>query len=125
MKTQETEIKVLKKEHKTGTNNAGRSWEMDEYTIEESMEREDGSMTETKLVATTSQAVGELEVGCIYKAVIYITSRESERDGKKSIWNSFRITRADKVGGTATATASEPAQTVPAVEDEIPFNVVP
>lgn len=121
MKTQETEIKVLKKEHKTGTNNAGRAWEMDEYTIEESMEREDGSISETKLIATTSQAVGDLEVGGIYKVVIFISSRESEKDGKKSIWNSFRITRAEKVGAFNPTTPVAETPIAQSVADEIPF----
>lgn len=123
MKTQETIIKVLKKDHKTGTTNSGKSWEMDEYTIEENMEREDGSVSETKLVATTSQAVGDLVVGGLYKAVIFITSRESEKDGKKSIWNSFRITRAEKIGGEESKTEAETV--APSVADEIPFNEVP
>lgn len=120
MKTQETEIKVLKKEHKTGTSNTGRSWEMDEYTVQEEMEREDGSISETKLVATTSQLVGDLEIGGIYKVVIFITSRESEKDGKKSIWNSFRITRAEKVGACNVNATTEPT-TVDTIGDEIPF----
>lgn len=127
MKTQETVIKVLKKEHKTGTTNAGKSWETNEYTVEEDLEREDGSISETKLIATTSTAVGDLDVGGVYKAVIFITSRETERekDGKKEkiIWNSFRITRAEKIGGEEPAKSSGTmsASTVDAVADEIPF----
>lgn len=111
MKTQETQIKVLDKEIKKGSTNDGRAWEIVEYTIMEEMEREDGSVAETKLRASTSQAVGELKIGGIYKAVIFITSRESEKDGKKTIWNSFRITRADVV--------SEPQETAPATESPI------
>lgn len=117
MKTQEATIKVLKKEHKAGTTNSGRAWEMDEYTIEEDLEREDGSVSETKLVASTSQAVGDLDVGGIYKVVIFITSRESEKDGKTSIWNSFRITRAEKVG--ACNPNAQPEKE--AINDDIPF----
>lgn len=123
MKTQETIIKVLKKEHKTGTTNSGRAWETDEYTVEEDLEREDGSISETKLVATTSGNVGDLDVGGIYKAVIFITSRETEKDGKKNIWNSFRITRAEKIGGEEPK--EEPTTIAAAVADEIPFNEVP
>ncbi len=119
MKTQETIIKVLKKEHKTGTTNSGKEWETDEYTIEEDLEREDGSVSETKLIATTSQAVGDLDVGGIYKAVIFITSRETEKDGKKNIWNSFRITRAEKIGGEAPK--EEPTTIAQSVNDDIPF----
>ena len=123
MKTQETVIKVLKKEHKTGTTNSGRAWETDEYTVEEDLEREDGSISETKLVATTSGNVGDLDVGGVYKAVIFITSRETERekDGKKekSIWNSFRITRAEKIGGEAPK--EEPTTIAQSVNDDIPF----
>lgn len=117
MKTQEATVTVLKKEHRTGTTNTGRAWEMDEYTVEENMEREDGSITETKLVATTSGAVGDLEVGGIYKVVIYISSRETEKDGKKSIWNSFRITRAEKVGACNPNAQPEKEP----VNDDIPF----
>lgn len=123
MKTQETIIKVLKKEHKTGTTTSGRAWETDEYTVEEDLEREDGSVSETKLIATTSQAVGNLDVGGIYKAVIFITSRETEKDGKKNIWNSFRITRAEKICGEEPK--EEPTTIATAVTDEIPFNEVP
>ncbi len=123
MKTQETIIKVLKKEHKTGTTNSGRAWETDEYTVEEDLEREDGSVSETKLIATTSQAVGDLDVGGIYKAVIFITSRETEKDGKKNIWNSFRITRAEKIGGEEPK--EEPTTIAQSVNDDIPFNEVP
>ena len=119
MKTQETIIKVLKKEHKTGTTNSGRSWETDEYTIEEDLEREDGSISETKLIATTSGNVGNLDVGGIYKAVIFITSRESEKDGKKNIWNSFRITRAEKIGGEEPK--DEPTTIAQSVNDDVPF----
>lgn len=119
MKTQETVIKVLKKEHKTGTTTSGRAWETDEYTVEEDLEREDGSISETKLIATTSGNVGDLDVGGVYKAVIFITSRETEKDGKTNIWNSFRITRAEKIGGEAPKTESETVAA--AVSDEIPF----
>ena len=120
MKTQETIIKVLKKEHKTGTTNSGKEWETDEYTVEEDLEREDGSVSETKLIATTSQAVGNLDVGGVYKAVIFITSRETEKDGKKLIWNSFRITRAEKIGGEDPK--SEPETVAAAINDDIPFS---
>ncbi len=52
-----------------------------------------------------------------------ITSRESERekDGKKekTIWNSFRITRAEKIGGEDPK--SEPETVAAAVNDDIPF----
>ena len=123
MKTQETTIKVLDKETKTGNTN-GRSWEIVEYTVVEEMEREDGSIAETKLKASTSQAVGELKIGGVYKAVIFITSRESEKDGKKSIWNSFRITRADVVSEPDT-TESDAVKTVDAIDDDLPFNEVP
>lgn len=123
MKTQETIIKVLKKEHKTGTTNSGRAWETDEYTVEEDLEREDGSISETKLVATTSGNVGDLDVGGVYKAVIFITSRETERekDGKKekTIWNSFRITRAEKIGDEAPK--EEPTTIAQNINDEVPF----
>ena len=119
MKTQETTIKVLDKETKTGSTN-GRSWEIVEYTVVEEIEREDGSIAETKLKASATQAVGELKVGGVYKAVIFITSRESERDGKKSIWNSFRITRADVISEPDT-TESDAVKTVDTIDDSLPF----
>lgn len=117
MKTQEMIVKVIDKENKSGTNNSGQKWEMTEYTVEENMEREDGSISETKVKATTSQAVGDLDLGGVYKVVIFITSRESEKDGKKILWNSFRITRAEKIGG------EEPKEEPKSVEsiDDLPF----
>ena len=118
MKTQETTIKVLKKEHRTGVTASGRSWEMDEYTVEEDLEHEDGSISETKVVATTSGSVGGLEIGAVYKVVIFISSRETEKDGKTSIWNSFRITRAEKI---SDAPKSESEVVAAAVADDIPF----
>lgn len=98
MKTQETTIKILGKESKTGSTN-GQDWTITEYTCLESIEMENGSMLETKVKASAARSLGELDVGGVYNAVFFITSRESEKDGKKSIWNSFRITRADKIGG--------------------------
>lgn len=118
MKTQETTITVLDKEIKKGTTN-GHDWEITEYTVEEEMEREDGSISETKLRASTSQAVGDLDVGGIYKVVIFITSRESEKDGKKSLWNSFRITRAEKIGDKSPVETESAKEDVAA--DDIPF----
>ena len=118
MKTQETTVKVLAKETKTGNTN-GRDWEIVEYTIEEDLEREDGSISETKLKASTSGAVGELKVGGTYNVVIFISSRESEKDGKKSLWNSFRITRADIVSEPDAEPTAE--KVVDAISDEIPF----
>lgn len=123
MKTQEMIVKVIDKENKSGTNNSGQKWEMTEYTVEENMEREDGSIFETKVKATTSQAVGDLDLGGVYKVVIFITSRESEKDGKKILWNSFRITRAEKIGGEEPK--EEPTTIATSVADEIPFNEVP
>lgn len=120
MKTQETTVTVLNKETKKGTTN-GHDWEIVEYTVQEEMEREDGSISETKLKASTSQLVGDLEIGGIYKVVIFITSRESEKDGKKSLWNSFRITRAEKVGACNVNAKSESETVADAVNDDIPF----
>lgn len=96
MKTQETVIKILSKETKTGTNN-GQDWSIDEYTVVESIEQDNGGVSETKVKASATKALGELEVGALYNAVLFITSRETEKDGKKYLWNSFRITRADKI----------------------------
>lgn len=118
MKTQETTIKILSKETKTGNTN-GQDWSITEYTVLESIEMENGSMLETKVKASAAKSLGELDVGGIYKAVMFITSRESEKDGKKVLWNSFRITRADKIGGEDPK--SEPETVAAAVADEIPF----
>ena len=123
MKTQETTVTVLSKETKTGTTN-GHDWTIEEYTLLEEMEREDGSISETKVKASTSQNVGDLEIGGIYKVVIFITSRESEKDGKKSLWNSFRVTRAEKVGACNVNATQEPTK-VESIADDIPFNEVP
>ena len=117
MKTQETTVRVLSKETKNGNTN-GRDWTIEEYTLLEEVEREDGSICETRVKASTSQGVGDLEIGGIYKVVIFITSRETDKDGKKSLWNSFRVTRAEKIGSTTTDTGS-PADTV---NDDIPFS---
>lgn len=117
MKTQETTIKVLSKDIKTGNTN-GRDWEIVEYTIIEEMEREDGSIAETKLRASTTGGVGELDVGGIYKVVIFITSRETEKDGKTNIWNSFRITRAEKIGGEEPKAEEKQEESV---ADDLPF----
>lgn len=119
MKTTETNIKVLSKNLRKGTTNDGRAWERTEYVVCETTEREDGGIVETTLETTAAGMLGELEVGATYNAVIYISSREYEKDGKKMYFPSFRITRADKI--------SEPAQTVgeqkpvEAVDDSIPF----
>lgn len=117
MKTQETTVKVLAKETKTGNTN-GRDWAIEEYTLLEELEREDGSISETKVKASTTQNVGDLDIGGIYTVVMFITSRESEKDGKKSIWNSFRVTRAEKIGGEEPK--SEPAKAND-IADSIPF----
>ena len=117
MKTQETVVKILSKETKTGTTN-GRDWSIDEYTILESVETENGSVIETKVKASASKSLGDLDINGLYKVVLFITSRESEKDGKKSLWNSFRITRADKIGDEEPK-ADEPT-TVEEVDD-LPF----
>ena len=122
MKTQETIIKILSKETKTGNTN-GQDWSITEYTVLETIEMENGSMLETKVKASAAKSLGELDVGGIYKAVMFITSRESEKDGKKVLWNSFRITRAEKIGGEDPKAQAE--QTVEAIADDIPFNEVP
>ena len=118
MKTQETTIKILSKETKTGNTN-GQDWSITEYTVLESIEMENGSMLETKVKASAAKSLGELDVGGTYKAVMFITSRESEKDGKKVLWNSFRITRADKIGGEDPEKVAE--KTVDAIADDIPF----
>lgn len=83
-------LKVLSKEHKTGTTSAGRDWAMDEYLVVEDLVREDGSHNETHLLATTSQAAGELEIGGEYECTVFISS--TEFNGK--YYPKFRITYA-------------------------------
>lgn len=123
MKTTETQIKVLSKNLRKGTTNDGRAWERTEYVVCETTEREDGSIVETTLETTASGMLGELEVGATYNAVIYISSREYDKDGKKMYFPSFRITRADKVAsGEKTEGEQKLAE---AVSDDIPFNEVP
>lgn len=123
MKTTETQIKVLSKNLRKGTTNDGRAWERTEYVVCETTEREDGSIVETTLETTASGMLGELEVGATYNAVIYISSREYEKDGKKMYFPSFRITRADKIAsGEKTEGEQKLAE---AVSDDIPFNEVP
>ena len=116
MKTQETKVKVLDKETKTGTTN-GRDWEITEYTIVEETEYKDGSVTEIKVRATAAQSLGELEVGAEYNVVLFISSRDYEKDGKKNFWNSFRISKAEKVSD------AEPKEKVaqPTEDSELPF----
>lgn len=123
MKTTETQIKVLSKNLRKGTTNDGRAWERTEYVVCETTEREDGSIVETTLETTASGMLGELEVGATYNAVIYISSREYDKDGKKMYFPSFRITRADKIAsGEKTEGEQKLAE---AVSDDIPFNEVP
>lgn len=120
MKTQETIVKVLHKETKKGTTNDGRAWSIDEYTLLEETERDDGSIAETTIAAHTTGSVGELAVGAQYKVVIYITSRKSERDGKTSFWPSFRVTRAEMVGD-APAESTSAGKPTEEIDDGIPF----
>lgn len=116
MKTQETKVKILDKETKTGTTN-GRDWEITEYTIVEETEYKDGSVTKIKVRATAAQSLGDLEVGAEYNVVLFISSRDYEKDGKKNFWNSFRISQAEKVSD------AEPKEEVvqPTEDSELPF----
>ena len=122
MKTQPTTVRILKKDTRKGTTN-GRDWAIDQYDVVEELEREDGSIVETRVQATTSGSVGELEIGAEYEATIFITSRKSEKDGKTTYWPSFRITHAVKTKDAPSAATAE--TTAESVDDSIPFNVVP
>lgn len=118
MKTQPTTVRVLKKDVRSGTTN-GHDWTINQYDVVEELEREDGSIAETRVQATTSGSVGELEIGAEYEVTIFITSRKSEKDGKTTYWPSFRITHAVKTKDAPTVdTAETPAE---AVDDSIPF----
>jgi hypothetical protein len=119
MKTTETKIKVLSKNLRKGTTNDGRAWERTEYVVCETTEREDGSIVETTLETTAAGMLGELEVGATYNAVIYVSSREYEKDGKKSYFASFRITRAEKIAGSEKTDGEQ--KLAEAVDDSIPF----
>ena len=119
MKIKDTFI-VTKSEKKTGTTNDGRSWEKTEYLLKNLLEREDGSIMETHIVADTSQSVGELKVGATYEATVFITSRAYEKDGKTTHFPSFRVTFAECVKEANTEPAKE--QSVQeSVADDIPF----
>ena len=113
-------FEVMKAEKKTGTTNDGRSWEKTEYLLKNSLEREDGSVMETNIVADTSASVGELKVGATYNATVFITSRAYEKDGKTTHFPSFRVTFAECVKEANAEPAKE--QTVQeSVSDDIPF----
>lgn len=119
MKIKDTFI-VMKAEKKTGTTNDGRSWERTEYLLKNLLEREDGSVMETHIVADTSQSVGELQVGATYNATVFITSRAYEKDGKTTHFPSFRVTFAECVQAASAEPAKE--QSVQeSVADDIPF----
>jgi hypothetical protein len=49
--------------------------------------------------------------------VLFISSRDYEKDGKKNFWNSFRISKAEKVSD------AEPKEEVvqPTEDSELPF----
>lgn len=119
MKTQETIVSVLHKETKTGNSN-GRDWKIEEYTLLEEVERDDGSIAETTIAAQTTGNVGDLIVGAKYKVVIYVSSRKSERDGKTTYWPSFRVTRAELVG-EAPAQSADAGKPADEIDDAIPF----
>ena len=120
MKTTETQIKILDMNIRKGTTN-GRDWERKEYLICETTEREDGGLVETTLEATASGMLGELQVGATYNAVLYISSREYEKEGKKMYFPSFRITRAEQISDNAPVEPiAEPTKTE-SVDDSIPF----
>lgn len=117
MKIKDTFI-VMKTEKRNGTTNDGRSWEKTEYLLKNVLEREDGSMMETHIVADVSQSVGELKVGNTYDATVFVTSRAYEKDGKTTYFPSFRVTYAEciKEGNAETAPVVQES-----VADEIPF----
>ena len=119
MKTAETKIKVLSMNVRKGTTN-GRDWERKEYLVCETTEREDGGIVETTLEATASGMLGELEIGATYNTVMYISSREYEKDGKKMYFPSFRITRADKLDDAPVKTEVE-EKAPDMFSDEVPF----
>lgn len=119
MKIKDTFI-VTKAEKKTGTTNDGRSWERTEYLLKNVLEREDGSMMETHIVADTSQSVGELQVGATYNATVFITSRAYEKDGKTTHFPSFRVTFAECVK-EANAEPAKEQSVQESVADDIPF----
>lgn len=121
MKTTETKIKVLSKNLRKGTTNDGRAWERTEYLVNETTEREDGSIVETTVETTAAGMLGELEVGATYNAVMYISSRKYEKDGKTSYFTSFRITRADKISDGEPAKTDGEQKLAEAVDDSIPF----
>ena len=113
-------FEVIKSEKKTGTTNDGRPWERTEYLLKNSLEREDGSVMETHIVADTSGTVGELKVGATYNATVFITSRAYEKDGKTTHFPSFRVTFAECVK-EANAEPAKEQSVQESVADDIPF----
>jgi len=119
-----SKFEVLNEEVKTGTSARG-DWTINEYLLKHIAEREDGSIVETHLNASTTETVGKLEVGAEYEMTICVTSRAStDGTGKERHWSAFRCTRAAIVGTAkekAVARAEESKTAVAALGDDIPF----
>ena len=119
MKIQDT-FTVISSEKKSGTSNSGHAWERTEYLLKNILERDDGSLLETFIVADASQRVGELKINGEYKATVFVTSRKYEKDGKTTHFPSFRVTAAELIGEQSAATSETPAA-VDQIGDDIPF----
>lgn len=119
MKIKDITFKVLSSEKKSGTSTRG-DWEKTEYTILESVERDDGSINENTFVVDCSTSVDELQIGATYTGTIYISSRSYEKDGKTMYFPSFRVTFANLI---TPAPNAEPKKEVSVsdIGDDIPF----
>lgn len=120
MKVKETFL-VVSSEKKSGTSARG-PWEKTEYLLKNVLERDDGSMVDTYITADTSMSVGELKVGATYEATVFISSREFEKDGKKSHFVSFRVTNATMLQDAQEKKAEAAPTSVEQLGDDIPFN---
>ena len=117
-------FEVIDKQEKSGKTKDGRDWNMTEYVLKNVEECYDGSELETFIPATCGKTVDELEVGGVYDATLFISSRASKDENNKDrYFVSFRVTKADKLG--ASGKQEQPAETKPevseSVSDDIPF----
>lgn len=110
---------VEKTEERSFVTKAGETRKFNDYLIKNVLEREDGSLVETYLNATTTDSVGELDVGAKYNLTVFITSRMSTSDGTERHWPAFRITAAEKIADAPKK--EQPAAAADAIGDDLPF----
>lgn len=118
MKVKET-FTIEKKEERSFVTKSGETRKFNDYLIHNVLEREDGSLIETYLNATTTDSVGELEIGAKYNLTVFITSRMSTSDGTERHWPTFRVTAAEKIADAPKK--AEQATETDAIGDDLPF----